>query len=137
MINNEKIRLMTKLTVFEEKTGKDDIKLSQYFKTDYVRYGILRSWVSITVAYAFVLILILIYQSEYVIKEAVTLNYKLIGTYVLWVYIMLCIVYIFISLILYNLKYKKSRKHLVYYDKILKKLRKIYDSEDEQGGSAG
>ena len=31
MLNNDKIRLMTKLAVYESKIGKEDIKLSKYY----------------------------------------------------------------------------------------------------------
>lgn len=132
MLNNEKIKLMTKLAVFEEKKGKEDIKMSQYYRTDYVRYGVLKSLVSITVAYLLILVLILVYQSEYVIEEAVKLDYKQIGTYILGIYIMLIIIYAILTTLGYSLKYRRSRKKLNQYDKDLKLLQKIYKEEEEQ-----
>ena len=36
MLNNEKITLMTKLSLYEQKNGKKEIKSSKYFKSDYM-----------------------------------------------------------------------------------------------------
>lgn len=132
MLNNEKIKWMTKLAIFEEKEGKEDIRISQYYRTDYVRYHVLKSFVSVTVGYLLILVLILIYKSEYVIREAVKLNYKSIGTYILGIYIMIITLYTFATLIGYSLKYRRSRKKLNQYDKNLKILHKIYQDEEDQ-----
>ena len=49
MLNNRKIRIMTKLATYEEKEGKEDIKLSKYYKTDFVRLNILKTIMSIMI----------------------------------------------------------------------------------------
>ncbi|MDF2593610.1 MAG: hypothetical protein K0S75_3076, partial [Clostridia bacterium] len=42
MLNTNKVRLMTKLALYETKEGKEDIRLSKYYKTDYVRYQVIK-----------------------------------------------------------------------------------------------
>jgi len=132
MLNNSKIRLMTRLAVYETKEGKEDIRLSKYFKTDYVRYQVLKSIISVTVGYLLILGLIFIYKSEEIIKEAITLDYKTIGIYLLGFYIMLLAVYGLASLVGYSLKYDHSRKKLGKYYKLLKRLEKIYNEETSE-----
>lgn len=129
MLNNSKIRLMTKLAVYENKEGKDDISLSKYYKTDYVRYQVIKSIIAATFGYALILVLIILYKSEYIIKNAVILDYKTIGTYVLGFYIMVIAVYGLASLVGFSIKYDKSRKKLGRYFKLLKRLNKIYNDE--------
>ena len=132
MLNNNKIRLMTKLAVYESKQGKEDIRLSKYYKTDYVRLQILKSIVSATVGYAFILALIILYQSEYLIKNAVTLDYKTLGIYVLCFYVVVVVVYSIISFVGFSLKYDGSRRKLGRYFKLLKRLNKIYKEETSE-----
>lgn len=48
MLNDRKIRLMTKLALYERKEGKEDIKLSKYYRTDYVRLQVLKTVVAVT-----------------------------------------------------------------------------------------
>jgi hypothetical protein len=112
MLNNKKIRLMTKLAIFETKDGKEDIRLSKYYKTDYVRLQVLKSIVSTTVGYLLILALIFLYKSEYIIKNAVSLDYKTLGSYILGIYIILITIYGLGSLAWYSFKYEASRKKL-------------------------
>jgi hypothetical protein len=51
MLDYKKIRLMTKLAVYEKKDGKEDIHLSKYYKTDYVRYQVLKAIITSTIGY--------------------------------------------------------------------------------------
>ncbi|MDD3174346.1 MAG: hypothetical protein PHF63_11945, partial [Herbinix sp.] len=109
--------------------GKEDISLSKYYKTDYVRYQIIKSIICATFGYALILVLIFFYKSEYIIANAVTLDYKSIGTYVLGIYIMIVSVYGLGSGVVFSMKYDKSRKKLGRYFKLLKHLNKIYNEE--------
>lgn len=132
MLNNEKIRLMTKLAVYEDKEGKEDIRLSKYYKTDYVRYQVIKSIICATFGYALILVLIFLYESEYIIKNAVTLDYKTLGIYILGIYIMIVAVYGLASIVGYSIKYDLSRKKLSRYFKLLKRLSKIYNDETSE-----
>ena len=129
MLNNKKIRIMTKLAVYENKEGKEDISLSKYYKTDYVRYQVLKSIISATVGYLLILLLIFTYKFEYIIQKAVSLDYKTIGVYILGIYIMLVAIYGLGSILGYSIKYDASRGKLSRYFKLLKRLNKIYKEE--------
>lgn len=129
MLNNKKIRMMTKLAVYENKEGKEDINLSKYYKTDYVRYQVLKSIISATMAYFLILVLIFMYKSEYIIKNAVSLDYKTIGIYILGIYIIVIAIYGLGSVLGFSMKYDASRKKLSRYFKLLKRLNKIYSDE--------
>lgn len=135
MLNNNKIRMMTKLAVYESKVGKEDIHLSKYYKTDYVRYQVLKSIICATVGYALILVLLFLYKSEYIIKNAVTLDYKTIGINTLGIYIIIIAVYGLGSMVGYSFKYDLSRKKLARYFKMLKRLQKIYDDETPESQS--
>jgi hypothetical protein len=120
---------MTKLALYESKAGKEDISLGKYYKTDYVRYQIIKSIICATLGYALILVLIILYRSEYLIGNAVTLNYKLIGTNVLGIYIMIIAVYGLGTAVASSIKYDKSRKKLGKYYKLLKRLNKLSNDE--------
>lgn len=130
MLNERKIRLMTKLAVFEEKEGKEDIKLVKYYKNDFVRYQLIKTMLSVTLGYALILIMIAFYKIEFLITKMIELDYIAIGKTVLGVYVILLTVYVLISLIGYSLKFESSRKKINQYMKNLKMLRKFYREED-------
>ena len=129
MFNTDKIRLMTKLALYETKEGKEDIRLSKYYKTDYVRYQVLKSVLCATFGYALILLLIFIYKTEYIVSNAVTMNYKAVGTYILGIYVIIVAIYGLGASVGYAIKYDLSRKKLSRYYKLLKRLNKIYNDE--------
>ena len=131
MLNNRKIRIMTKLATYEEKEGKEDIRLSKYYKTDYVRLNVLKTLMSATFGYLFLLIIIAVYRSEYLIENAVDLDYKGIFNNILGYYIIILTVMLVGTLIGFSIKYDRSRKQLSQYFRLLKRLRMIYREEDE------
>lgn len=133
MVNNDKVRLMTKLALYENKQGKEDIRLSKYFKMDYVRYEMIKSIIFATIAYLVILGLIIFYRSEQIIKDALKLDYKSIGIKVLFIYVILITIYGAGSAIFFSYRYNKSRKKLGRYFKLLKRLNKLYKEETPEG----
>ena len=123
---------MTKLAEFEQEEGKADVKLSKYYKGDYVRYNVLKSVLGMSIGYIIILIMAALYKAEYLVKEAVTLDYTVIGRTVLGIYIMLLVIYIAASVIGYSFKYDHSRRRLTQHVKRLRRLRKFYKDEAEQ-----
>jgi hypothetical protein len=39
MLNEEKIKLMTRITIFEKHEESKGLRISKYYKEDYIRYG--------------------------------------------------------------------------------------------------
>ena len=133
MLDNKKIKLMTKLAIYEKNEGKEDIRLSKYYKMDFLRYEVIKSAVSVTIAYLFILLIVAFYKSEYLIQNAVKLDYKAIGSKVLGIYIILMTVYLFSTIVGNSFRFDSSRKRLFKYRKNLKRLRQYYrDEENEQ-----
>ena len=54
MVNEEKVRLMTRLAMYEQSTGKEDLEKGRYFKSDYVKYNCLKTLVSTTILFVIV-----------------------------------------------------------------------------------
>lgn len=134
MLNHRKVRLMTRLAMYEKKEGKEDIRLSKYYRTDFVRLNVLKSIVAMTAGYLFVLLILVLYNAEYLIGEAVRLDYKtLIARYVS-IYLVLLSIYFALPTIGYMLKYRFSRRKLAKYFRMLRRLRTMYNEED--GGMA-
>ena len=132
MVNMRKVRLMTKLAIYEKTEGKEDIKLGKYFRRDYVRLKILHNIVAVTIGYLLVLAMIIAYQMEYLIREAVNLDYIGMGKLILGVYIIVITIYVMASLVGYGLYYDYSRKKLSKYFRMLRLLRSFYQEEIEE-----
>lgn len=134
MINNSKVKLMTKLAVYEKK-HKDDIEISKYSKSDYVRLNLIKNVLSATVAYILVLVIVGLYQMEYLIANAVTLDYKNLGIKILGFYCIVLIVFVLSGLLISSVQYSKAMKRLNKYLKRLRILKKYYDEQEEKKGT--
>ena len=131
MLNNRKVRLMTKLAIYEKEDGKEDIRLGKYYRVDYVRYQMLKTLVAVTFGYLILVLLTIIYNAEYLIAEAVKLDYAAIGRTMLGIYLVLVLVFVGIAGIGYTVKYNRSRKKFGKYYQMLKRLRTIYREEKD------
>ena len=130
MLNERKIRLMTQLAIYEKNGGKEDIKLSKYYKGDYSRFQAWKTAVAITIGYILLLAVAAVYKLEYLIDEAFSIDYEALGKKILGIYIIVLAIYFIGAYVGYGLKYAASRKRLARYFRMLRKLNHIYLIED-------
>ena len=129
MLNNDKIRIMTRLALYEQGNGKNDIKISHFYKSDYIRYNILKTIVAVTVGIALLLGFAGLYNMEYIISNATKINYRQLGISLLILYLLIIIGYVILTIAVTSVKYKRARKNLAKYNRDLKELYAIYKAE--------
>ena len=122
MLSEKKIRLMTKMAIYEEKTGKEDLKLSQYYRMDFVRLKVILTILSVSVGLILLFIMGCIYNVEYILAEAVNLDYKALWWKYLGIYLVILGIYVLASVVGYSLLYGKTKKNMRPYIKNMKRL---------------
>ncbi len=132
MINKRKVRLMSQINMYEENEGREDVKLSKYFRSDYIRIQILRSFVTVTLGYILIVALYLASQLDYLIKEAVKLDFVGMAMTALGYYVIVLTVYIGGTTIFCLLHYNASRNKLAKYFKMLRRMRSFYEEEESK-----
>ena len=123
---------MTDLARYEKKENENNFKVINFYKSDYIRYHILKTFIGVTIAYVLIIALIMLYQAEYLIANVVILDYKAMGTMIASIYFVVLLFYEVITVILCALRYDKAQKQMIRYYKILEILRRFYGSETEQ-----
>lgn len=130
MLNNEKIILMTKLSLYEQKNQKKEIKTGKYFKSDYMLIKMLASFASVTVGYLLCLVLWIIYSSEQMFAKMTTTGSFIAMVVVLVIiYIALTVGYMVFSYAFFSHKFRKIRRNLKEYNGDLKTLHRIHEQE--------
>ena len=51
MLDERKVKLMTKLALYEETHGKEDFKISSYYRKDYASLHVIYAFLSVSVGY--------------------------------------------------------------------------------------
>ena len=91
MVEPKKVQLMTRLSMMEASETKDALKIVRYSKFDYIRLQVLKVIISITIGLIMILAAYAFYQSEYLLSNIASMDYKSIGTNLLMIYILLII----------------------------------------------
>ena len=57
MLNEKRIRLMTKAAEFEQKEGREAFRINDYFREDYVTFHMVKAWIRGTAAWLILAVL--------------------------------------------------------------------------------
>ena len=130
MLNEERVKLMVQLASYEQKEGKEDFKVSSYYKKDYVSFHRLATMIWTTIGYGMIVGLLgVIYMDQ--ILEGLTLAKAIILLIaILAVYLVVMIVYWLASGRFYHKKHSEARARVKKYSHNLLVLNKLYEKEN-------
>lgn len=133
MIVKDKVSIMSKMAIFEKsEEGKSALNNVSFFSPDYIRWELLKTGASVTVGYALILGLIILYNLEYLIKNATKLDYRTIGIKILGIYLVVLVIYMVFTFFLAVYRCQKSRRKFAKYNRLLSKLEDIYEESEEE-----
>ena len=92
MLNEEKIRWMTKASIYEKRQGRIDLGRNEYFMGDYVRLHLLKNGISLTIAYILLAGLYAVYKID-AERNAASLYYSACYLYGNWY----CLLFVAVS----------------------------------------
>ena len=123
---------MTYLAKEEKSEHSEEFRIMNFYKYDYIRYYLIKNFLSVSVGYVMLLGLAALYKAEYLIANFMSMDLKKIAVITIGIYAVLLIVYSAITVWLCWVKYEKSKAHVTKYYKLLDVLQKFYDRETEQ-----
>ncbi len=130
MLNEEKIRLMTRVTIYEKNEEFGSLVLARYYREDYVRLGCIRTVLVATVTYWLIVATYVFYRFETLLREINNMDYiSVIGKLMLGYVIFAGIMY-FLAFLIYHIRYQKAKRGLIEYNRNLKKLIKMAEDEE-------
>ncbi|MDO4519421.1 MAG: hypothetical protein Q4B47_03880 [Eubacteriales bacterium] len=135
MINEEKIKVMTDLAMYEKTQGDKYFPISKYFRSDYLGLALIKNFFLVTIGYALVVALVGAYFSTYILDNVHRMNLINLGLYILIGYGIVFVVYTLITYITYSVKYYKAKKSVKSYFGELNKLTKMYEKEEKRMSS--
>ena len=129
MLNENKVKIMAKMAMYETKQGTEDLKINSYYKRDYVSYKTLISILWMTVGYAAIVMLgVGIFLDE--ILEQLSLNFVVMfAICIVGGYLSLTLLYAIGASQFYKKKYSDARKRLKKFNQDLSRLSRMYEKE--------
>ena len=122
MVREEKVKLMTKIAIYEKHQGKTEIPMHEYYKGDYVRIHTLKAVIFATAAFAIILALLAVYKLDYILANVIKIDYRRTAIIIGLIYAVWILVYWLSARILYAKRYENSRSNIIIYNHHLKKL---------------
>ena len=132
MINEEKVKIMTKLAMYEQGKGRKYLPVSRYYRSDYIGLALIKNFFLVTIGYGLILAVIAAYNLEYLLDNVHKMDLISLGIVVLAGYIGVLAVYSVLTYIQYTVKYYNAKKSVKQYYTQLTRLEKIYTREEKK-----
>ena len=137
MLNEEKVRYMTELAVFEKNEGKKIFPVNRYFKGDYISGHLFRSFFGYTFSYLLILLLWCFFKMDELLND--------VNVELLFVWLKKCgrlyalglVLYLIVTWIVYSRRYEYASRSQIMYAAKLKHLVKRYDRAEKGNMNKG
>ena len=133
MLNEEKIKLMTSIGMFEKREGRRIFMVNRFFRSDYIGMHGLRASLRFPFSWLLGTGLVALYKAEDILGS---LNFGNIwGDLTLYVgaYLVGLAVYLLIAGVVYWRRYEYARRGMKVYTAKLKRLEKRYEQQGKTG----
>ena len=127
MLNENKVKMMTKMAIYEKNEGKKMLRTAKYYKGDYVSLAVLKSTIATTFAFIIVALMVVLCNTESIIRQINSMDYAALGKKIVVYYVLSLIVYAVISGIYSAYQYDKTRSGIKKYVMRLNKLERFYN----------
>ena len=132
MLNEERIKLMTKMASYEANEGKRNVAIGSYFRGDYISLQVIKSIISATIAFDICFALFVFYDFEVFMSDIYKMDLLSFGKNVLFSYVAFTAGYALLSYLVFTRRYAKAKRSLKMYYNNLKKLAYLYDKEGKK-----
>jgi len=131
MLNEEKIKAMNRLALYEKKEGRKYLPISKYYRSDYVGQALIRNLFLVTIGYLLLMALVAMYNTDFLMENIHKMDIRKLGMYLLIGYGIVLGAYTFLTFVLYNVKYYLAKRSVRKYYEQLTKVEKMYQREDK------
>lgn len=132
MVNEERVKLMTRMAAYEEGDHKKNKNIVCFFRSDYISLQLMKAFIANSIAFAILFGLYILYDFEIFMKEIYQMDLfgfikGVLIIYVIYISLLSVITYV-VSLYRYNVALQSTKLYYVN----LKKLLRIYGESEEE-----
>ena len=132
MLNEDKIKLMTGIAMFEKREGKRIFPVNRYFRSDYISRYMFRSFFSYTICYLLCALIWVLYHMEQLLNTLDIGELIEAGKYAAFLYGAGLFLYLIITWLVYRRRYEYSKRGIKVYMAKLKRLEKRYEYQNRE-----
>jgi amino acid transporter len=129
MLDKERIKAMVKLSLYEQGRGKEYLRISGYFKKDYVSFNTLLTGLWVTVGFVMIAVVYVLVEIENLLAELSVDSMVSLAIDFAIAYLIVLVIFCVISSIVHRQRHKKAKRHVKNYYRDLGHLEKITAKE--------
>lgn len=137
MLNKERIRQMTALADFEQEKGKKEIRISHYYRGDYIAVMLLKNFFITTIGYFLVLGLWAMWKLDWLMDGMDSMNPGMLVFLLVAVYVGMLVLYSALSVYTAMKRYREAVRNTKRYTQNLGNLLREYDREERKQRKRG
>ena len=131
MINEERVKQLYKIALYEQNEEKNNRKVGQYYKSDYVGRQMIGSIFTGTIAFGCYALLWMLSSWEDVLESINNLEIVGIAIEMIIYYVLFMVLYLIATYIVYSVRYEAGKKKMKKYINDLKIAHKMYEREEK------
>lgn len=129
MLDEKRVILMTQMASYESGEGKQNVKIGNYFRSDYIAVQVLKSVVCGTLVFGIIFALYIFYDFEVFMQDLYKIDLLAFAKNIMIKYAVFIVIYGLLTYIICTYRYVKAKKSLKCYYHNLKKLGSLYGEE--------
>lgn len=131
MINEEKVKEMYRVARYDSSKTRKEAQYEHYYRKDYIRKELMKSVFSGTIVFMLVLLLWGMNQANSLLDQLNSMDFVEIGVVFALVYIAFLVLYLWVTYLVFQIRFRNGRKALKQYYLHLKNLEKMYEREEK------
>lgn len=129
MLNEKRLKLMTRMAIYENHDGKEDFKISEYYQKDYASLNTWKSIIWVTIGYAIIIGAILLIFLDKIFNVTTISGLLVIVGAIVTGYFMVIVITGIIAHDFYKKKHIEARKRVKRFNNNLTRLGRMYEKE--------
>lgn len=132
MLNEEKVRTMNRLALYEQTEGRKYLPVSKYYRSDYIGLALIKNFFLVTIGYILIVGAVGVYFGDYLMENIHKMDIMEIGIDIVLGYAIVLLIYTVLTYIQYSIKYHIAKKSVRGYYEELTRLEKMYNREERK-----
>lgn len=129
MLNENRVKKMSQLAILEQQMGLEPFQMYKFSKLDYIRWELMKTWISVTIAYGICCIGIIGIKLEYILDHWLELDYVKIAIWGLIGYGVLLIISLVGTIKISKSKFEGIEKNMKCYVRLVEEICECYETE--------
>ncbi len=131
MINEDKVKELFYVARYDSEEDRFQKQMSSYYGWDFIWKEVLKSFFTGTLAFTGLTVLAVFTNAKQLLADINKIDFQSAGVMLGLIYIAFMLAYIMITIIVYAVRYKTSRKKARQYMEHLKRVGKMYEREEK------